>query len=96
MNNTAYQKNLSALLGRFGNHSNVALFMDVLPRTFRDQRRNPNRKAARRVAMAAKLIRLRAFINLLRTQYNVSDQDARTLMQQVNSTLEQSAPRSDM
>lgn len=87
MKHAAYHKHLSVLLGHFGNFTNTAVFMDVLPRTFRDQRKNYNRKAAQRVALAGKLIRLREMIKILRAEHGVSDASIQAAIKQADATL---------
>jgi len=87
MNNAAYRKHLSLLLGHFGTFTNAALFMDVLPRTFRDQRKHFNRKAAHRVALAAKLIRLREVLKVLRAEHGLSDANLKAAIKAADQRL---------
>ncbi|UZP68746.1 hypothetical protein N1030_07185 [Desulfovibrio mangrovi] len=93
--NTAFQVNLRILLAAHGSFSGVARAVDMAPRHIRRAKTSPSGKLRARIACEANLIRLRAFIRLLRTHCNVSDQDARMLMRQVNSALEHPAIGTD-
>lgn len=84
MKNThhTYQDNLQVLFAANRSFTRVAKAIGLDPAHFNRNKWNPTKKLRERVARQAQLLRLHAFIKLIRRKYHISDKQAQKLMQE--------------
>lgn len=84
----SHEKNLQVLFAHCGSFNRVAKAIGLDPAHFNRNKWNPSSKLREKVACRAQLLRLHAFIKLIRQKYNISDQQAQTLMQEATNQFE--------
>lgn len=84
MNKTAYIHNLDVLLAKHRSYARMARALDVSPRHLYRTYGTPNAKLSKLIACKARVLRLRALINVLRERGAVTDKDLMIGMKLVN------------